>query len=65
MENERNLRGGSWGCPPRYCQLAKRHWNYPDTRDDYIGFRVVCVPIRVVCTKEDSHRSFKRAKMKR
>ena len=36
-------RGGSWGSLPRYCCSATRHYDLCDYRDDYFGFRVVCV----------------------
>jgi formylglycine-generating enzyme required for sulfatase activity len=40
----RVLRGGSWYGNPRNCRSAYRSRNYPDYRNDYRGFRVVCVP---------------------
>jgi formylglycine-generating enzyme required for sulfatase activity len=36
------LRGGSWGLFPGGCRSAIRLNNYPELRDDYVGFRVVC-----------------------
>jgi len=40
--DDRVLRGGSWVYFPRYCRSAYRYYKKPDTRTDYIGFRVVC-----------------------
>ncbi len=37
------LRGGSWSIDPGNCRSAVRVGNYPDLRDDDLGFRVVCV----------------------
>jgi formylglycine-generating enzyme required for sulfatase activity len=45
---ERVLRGGTWHDLPRYCRSASRIYHSPDTRDDYIGFRVVCVAPRTL-----------------
>jgi formylglycine-generating enzyme required for sulfatase activity len=39
----RILRGGSWFFIPRYCRSAYRNYSSPDTRNNYIGFRVTCV----------------------
>ncbi len=39
----RLLRGGSWYTDPRYCRSADRARLTPDGRNNYIGFRVVCV----------------------
>jgi formylglycine-generating enzyme required for sulfatase activity len=36
------VRGGSWFDVPRSCRSATRNFNSPDSRDDVIGFRVVC-----------------------
>ena len=38
----RLLRGGSWNSGPRHCRSACRFSYNPDSRDDNIGFRVVC-----------------------
>ena len=35
-------RGGSWNNNPRNCRSAYRNYNTPDTRNNNIGFRVVC-----------------------
>ncbi|PSB33941.1 formylglycine-generating enzyme family protein [Stenomitos frigidus ULC18] len=35
-------RGGSWLNNPRHCRSASRSFNAPDSRDDAVGFRVVC-----------------------
>ena len=44
-DNEpRLLRGGSWGNIPWYCRSAYRLGNHPDTRNNYFGFRVCCLP---------------------
>jgi len=37
------LRGGSWGCNPRYCRSAYRGRLEPDYQNGSIGFRVVCI----------------------
>lgn len=37
----RALRGGSWNNAPWYCRSAKRSWNTPVTRTNFLGFRVV------------------------
>jgi formylglycine-generating enzyme required for sulfatase activity len=42
----RLLRGGSWYYYPRYCPSAFRYSFAPDTRNDYSGFRFVCVWLR-------------------
>jgi formylglycine-generating enzyme required for sulfatase activity len=36
------LRGGSWVNIPRNCRSAIRYYDFPDYRDDLVGFRVVC-----------------------
>ncbi|NEP18259.1 MAG: formylglycine-generating enzyme family protein [Leptolyngbya sp. SIO4C1] len=41
-ENDRVLRGGSWGNDPENCRSADRGRDAPDDRDDLTGFRVVC-----------------------
>ncbi len=40
----RELRGGSWLCPPMYCRSAYRCWYVPRIRYGSIGFRIVLVP---------------------
>ena len=40
----RLLRGGSWNAYPRNCRSAFRNFYHPDGRNDYIGFRVCCLP---------------------
>jgi formylglycine-generating enzyme required for sulfatase activity len=35
------LRGGSWYGNARYCRAACRYFMYPDSRDEFIGFRIV------------------------
>ncbi len=40
----RVLRGGSWSYCARYCRTSDRGGNTPSYRDDYYGFRVVCLP---------------------
>jgi len=40
----RLLRGGSWLNHPGNCRSAYRSTNHPDYRDDFIGFRVCCLP---------------------
>jgi formylglycine-generating enzyme required for sulfatase activity len=44
----RLLRGGSWDSLPRNCRSAYRGLNSRDNRDDFIGFRVCCVPPRIL-----------------
>jgi len=41
---ERLLRGGSWYTLPRYCRSAFRHLDGLDYANNYVGFRVVCLP---------------------
>ncbi len=36
----RVLRGGSWLSYPQYCRIAFRDYSTPDSRSDYIGFRI-------------------------
>ena len=43
-EEERLLRGGSWGYGPRYCRSAYRNLSQPGCANDDVGFRVVCLP---------------------
>jgi len=40
----RVLRGGPWSINPGICRSAIRDGYGPDNRDNYCGFRVVCVP---------------------
>ncbi|MBD2465774.1 formylglycine-generating enzyme family protein [Oscillatoria sp. FACHB-1407] len=40
--DSRILRCGSWGNIPRYCRSAYRYSLNPDSRLNYIGFRVCC-----------------------
>jgi formylglycine-generating enzyme required for sulfatase activity len=40
----RLLRGGSWFSIPRGCRSAYRDRSQPDFADDFVGFRVVCLP---------------------
>jgi formylglycine-generating enzyme required for sulfatase activity len=40
----RLLRGGSWFLSPRNCRSAYRYLARPGYADDYVGFRVVCLP---------------------
>jgi formylglycine-generating enzyme required for sulfatase activity len=42
----RVARGGSWGNVARLCQAAYREWFVPTDRGNYLGFRLVRVPIR-------------------
>jgi formylglycine-generating enzyme required for sulfatase activity len=44
VEDERVLRGGSWGSNPGYCRSACRSHVRPDYASDGVGFRVVCLP---------------------
>lgn len=37
----RVLRGGCWGCLARNCRSARRYRSSPDSRSNYIGFRLV------------------------
>jgi formylglycine-generating enzyme required for sulfatase activity len=39
--NYKVLRGGSWDSNPSYCRSAARSLDYPESRDDSVGFRVV------------------------
>ncbi len=36
----RVLRGGSWNYPTRFVRSSNRDWNWPDTRHNFIGFRL-------------------------
>jgi formylglycine-generating enzyme required for sulfatase activity len=40
----RLLRGGSWHSHPADCRSAYRDVSHPDGRDNFIGFRVCCLP---------------------
>jgi formylglycine-generating enzyme required for sulfatase activity len=42
--NVRLLRGGSWGLDPGGCRSAFRNDDHPGYRNDFIGFRVCCLP---------------------
>ena len=42
--NTRLLRGGSWNNFPRNCRSAYRGRDRPGDADDFVGFRVVCLP---------------------
>jgi len=41
---DRLLRGGSWYSRPGSCRSACRYHYRPDGVDDFVGFRVVCLP---------------------
>ncbi len=43
-DEERLLRGGSWLSFPGSCRSACRSSTAPVNRDDFIGFRVCCLP---------------------
>jgi formylglycine-generating enzyme required for sulfatase activity len=43
-EGTQLLRGGSWLNNPRNCRSALRDLNRPDNANNYVGFRVVCLP---------------------
>jgi formylglycine-generating enzyme required for sulfatase activity len=43
-EKTKLLRGGSWDDNPGSCRSADRDHDQPDSADDFIGFRVVCLP---------------------
>jgi formylglycine-generating enzyme required for sulfatase activity len=47
-EHRRVVRGGSWSDAPRYCRSAFRLRDHPDTRSNYLGFRVVCSAARAL-----------------
>jgi len=40
-----DVRGGSWGNGSRYARCAYRIWDYPDLRNNLIGFRVSLSPL--------------------
>ncbi|GHV17069.1 hypothetical protein AGMMS49938_17630 [Fibrobacterales bacterium] len=40
----RVIRGGSWGSGARYCRVSNRGDDYPDYRNDILGFRLVYSP---------------------
>ncbi|MFO0138080.1 MAG: formylglycine-generating enzyme family protein [Cyanobacteriota bacterium] len=42
--NVKLLRGGSWYNIPRNCRSAYRSHGHPDGRNNFIGFRVCCLP---------------------
>jgi len=46
--DSRIRRGGSWLGLPRYCRSACRSCSSPDSRDDDVGFRVVCGASRIL-----------------
>jgi formylglycine-generating enzyme required for sulfatase activity len=49
MDTNVNLRGCSWVSFPNVCRSAYRNFNVRrDLRDDYIGFRIVCVAGRTL-----------------
>jgi formylglycine-generating enzyme required for sulfatase activity len=43
-EKSRLLRGGSWSFSPWGCRSAYRYLAQLDNADDFVGFRVVCLP---------------------
>jgi formylglycine-generating enzyme required for sulfatase activity len=43
-DERRLLRGGSWNYSPAGCRSACRYGSRPDLRNNYIGFRVCCLP---------------------
>lgn len=43
-EDDRLLRGGSWGYYPGNCRSAHRSHNRPDDAYSSVGFHVVCLP---------------------
>jgi formylglycine-generating enzyme required for sulfatase activity len=43
-DKQRLLRGGSWHNNPRYCRSAYRAPLRPGLANNYVGFRVVCLP---------------------
>jgi formylglycine-generating enzyme required for sulfatase activity len=47
-DHDRVLRGGSWISPPRSCRSACRDLAYLATRNDDLGFRVVCSAARAL-----------------
>ena len=44
----RVLRGGSWSYSPRGCRSACRYQYHSVRRYDFLGFRVVCGPLRIL-----------------
>ena len=42
--SRRVIRGGSWSYDAEFCRSARRLWNTPDHRRNYVGFRLVFVP---------------------
>ncbi|GBC61056.1 hypothetical protein DENIS_2016 [Desulfonema ishimotonii] len=41
---DRVFRSGSWDDPAQFCRAANRYENFPNNRNDYIGFRLVLLP---------------------
>ena len=46
LADRRVVRGGSWLVEPRILRAATRDRTHPADRDPYLGFRVVCRPVR-------------------
>lgn len=44
----RIARGGSWYSGPNFCRSADRHYEYPDSQLNFMGFRVVCEAARTL-----------------
>ncbi len=44
-KNNMILRGGAFLVNKSWARCAFRNWYVPDSRNDYVGFRLVCVPI--------------------
>ena len=42
--SDRVVRGSSWHSDPGYCRAALRAWSSPDSRVQFIGFRVALTP---------------------
>jgi formylglycine-generating enzyme required for sulfatase activity len=42
--SNRVFRGGSWDYNARHCRSADRNYNFPGSRNSFIGFRLVFVP---------------------
>ena len=47
-ETDRLLRGGSWGSNPENCRSAGRYYYSRGGSYHYVGFRVCCVPPRIL-----------------